>query len=135
MVTGNRAKPSVRRAARVVRCPVIPAQVQEAASFFGGLSAPEQVRFLVRLGWELTILGRGTYEVGGEGIAEPSRLRTIHESEHRLLGHLRELLEGSPHRRPNDVLMGVLLDHADVSVREGAMSAYNGAVDAFRRDS
>jgi hypothetical protein len=113
----------------------MPAQVQEAASFVGSLSAPEQVRFLVRLGWELTILGRGTYEVGGEGIAEPSRLRSIHESEHRLFGHLRELLEGSPHRRPNDVLMGVLLVHADLSLRASVMSAYNRAVDAFRKDS
>jgi hypothetical protein len=113
---------------------VVPAQIQEAASFFGSLSEAEQVRFLVRFGWELTILGRGTYEVGGEGLAEPAQLRIIHESEHRLLGHLRELLEGSPRRRPNDVVMGVLIDHANESVRAGATSAYNRAVEAFRKD-
>ncbi len=49
--------------------------------------------------------------------------------------YVSELLDGSPRRRPNDVLMGVLLDHADAWVHAGAMAAYKRALDTFRRDS
>ena len=111
------------------------AQVQDAASFFGGLSNAEQVRFLVRFGWELTILGRSTYEVGGEDLTDPPMLRAINEMQHRLLGHLRDLLAASHSRRSDEDLMGVLLGLKDDQLRGGAVAAYNRTVERFRRDS
>jgi len=39
--------------------------------------------FLVYLAHALTILARDTYEVGTEGVTNPSRLRHINELQHR----------------------------------------------------
>ena len=100
--------------------------------FFGRLSTEGQARFLARLGWELTLFGRHSY---GEGLTEPSLMRTINELQHRLLSHLRDLLENEPARLPDDVLTdgllllieGLLLDHPDESIRVGVLAAYDRA--------
>lgn len=59
-----------------------------------GLEAGAKLRFLVRLSCELTIVGRDSYEVGGEGLTNPRHLRRINEIQHRVSACLDQLLSG-----------------------------------------
>jgi hypothetical protein len=85
----------------------------DAIDTFINFSPQEKMHFLIRLAHMLTILARGTYEVGGEGVTEPSRLRLINEVQHRITDFLRALVQHDPRRYPDDVLMKIVLEHPD----------------------
>jgi hypothetical protein len=113
----------------------VPVDVQAAVSMFGALSASEQIRFLVRVGWELTLVGRETYVVGGIGLSDPERLRVVNELQHRLLGHIGALLSGSTQRRPDASIVRTLLEHSEDSHMSGVARAFERAAGAFRAAS
>jgi hypothetical protein len=48
--------------------------------------------FLASLGHAITIVGRNSYPVEGEGLDHPWQLRTVNEIQHRVLACLREVL-------------------------------------------
>jgi len=85
----------------------------DALDTFRNFSPQEKLYFLIRLAHMLTILARDTYEVGGEGVTEASRLRLINEVQHRVTDFLRALVQHDPQRYPDDVLMRIVLEHPD----------------------
>ena len=87
--------------------------VCEALDTFRNYSPQEKSDFLVQLAHTLTILARDTYEVGGEGLTQPSRLRRMNEVQHRILGFLIALRTHGAKRYPDDVLVRVILEHPD----------------------
>jgi hypothetical protein len=89
--------------------------MEEELAFYRSLSASQQQRFLALLAHELTILARGAYSVGGDGIDEPSVIRAINEMQHRLIATLAKHLEGDQERLPDDVLFNGLAHSARVS--------------------
>jgi len=87
--------------------------VSQAIETFRNYSVQEQMDFLVQFAHALTILARETYEVEGEGLTEPSRLRHLNETQHRVLGFLLALMRQESNRYPDDVLVRLMLEHAD----------------------
>lgn len=87
--------------------------VQQAIEIFQHYSPQEKIDFLIHLAHALTILARDTYEVGGEGLTQPSRLRRITEVQHRVLGCLIALMKQDAQRYPDDVLVRLLLEHPE----------------------
>ena len=85
----------------------------DAIDTFSNFSPQEKTHFLIRLAHMLTIIARETYEVGGEGVTEPSRLRLINEVQYRVTDFLRALMQHDPRRYPDDVLMKIVLEHPD----------------------
>jgi hypothetical protein len=87
--------------------------IHQAINTFRQYSPREQIDFLVYLAHALTILARDTYEVGTEGITNPSRLRHINELQHRVIGFLLALRRNEAGRYSEDVFVRMLLEHPD----------------------
>src|SRR2546426_5580884 len=87
--------------------------VHRAIDTFHQYSPREQIDFLVHLAHVLTILARDTYEVGTEGVTNPSRLRRINELQHRVMGFLLALRRNEGGRYPDEVFVRMLLECPD----------------------
>ena len=87
--------------------------IRHAISIFHNYSPQEKTDFLINLTYSLTILARDTYEVGGDGLVEPARLRIINEIQHRVTYFLIALAKESPERYSDDVLVKIILDHPE----------------------
>ena len=96
--------------------------VDEAISVFSSYSAEEKKRFLAQLAYELTVIARGCYEVGAEGLTEPQRLRLINEVQHRVNAFLWALLRDDPRRYPDDVLIRIVLEQPNDEVLRRELS-------------
>ena len=64
----------------------------EGTDQFSLMSDTQQIRFLAHYAHELTVVSRGTYEVGTEDLADPRRLRHFNEVQHRVVGDIVKLL-------------------------------------------
>jgi cob(I)alamin adenosyltransferase len=84
--------------------------VDEAIAVFSSYSAAEQQDFLAQLMHELTVVARDGYEVGGEGLTDPRRLRLLNEVQHRLSMQLLKLLRGDSRRYADDDLVRIVLE-------------------------
>ena len=89
--------------------------IYDAIDTFSHYSLQEKSDFLLRLAHALTILARETYEVGGEGLTQPIRLRLINEIQHRVMGFLVSLREADTRRYPDEVLVRIILEHPEDS--------------------
>lgn len=87
--------------------------VHQAMEIFCNYAPHEKIDFLVHFAHALTILARDTYEVGGEGLTQPSRLRRITEVQHRVLGGVIALMKQEAKRYPDDVLVRLLLEQPE----------------------
>lgn len=87
--------------------------VQQAIASFSRYCPQEQSAFLLHLAHALTIIAHDTYEVGAQGVSQPARLRRINEVQHRVTSFLIALMRQDTHRYPDEVLMHILLNHAD----------------------
>ena len=87
--------------------------VHQAIEIFHNYSPQEKIDFLVHLAHALTILARDTYEVGGEGLTQPARLRRITEVQHRVLGSIIALTKDETKRYPDEVLVRLILEHPE----------------------
>ncbi|MFO1429555.1 MAG: hypothetical protein U1F76_05350 [Candidatus Competibacteraceae bacterium] len=87
--------------------------IYDAIDTFSHCSLQEKSDFLIRLAHALTILARETYEVGGEGLSQPRRLRLINEIQHRVMGFLVSLREPETRRYPDEVLVRIILEHPE----------------------
>ena len=87
--------------------------LDQAIESFSSYSPEEKTDFLARLAHSLTILARDTYEVGRNGLTNPSRLRTLNEVQHRVTAFLLALLKNDPKRYPDDVLVRIILEHPE----------------------
>lgn len=61
--------------------------------------------------YELTLVARDSYEVGGDGLTNPQRVRRINEVQHRVGAYLVALTRDNPNRYPDDVIVRIILEH------------------------
>jgi hypothetical protein len=92
--------------------------INEAIAVFTAYSLREKEEFLAHLIYELTIVARDSYEVGGDGLTNPQRVRSINEVQHRLSAFLWALLRHDSKRYPDDVLVKIVLEHPEDSTLE-----------------
>jgi hypothetical protein len=106
-----------------------------AAQRFFDMSQKEKIRFLSRLGWELTIAGRGAYEPQTEELTHPARLREINEIQHRIFGHLYSMTSQNAQRYPDEVLVAIMLEESpDRVLNEQVQSAFDRAAEFIKRN-
>jgi hypothetical protein len=100
--------------------------VHQAIEIFRNYSPQEKIDFLVHLAHALTILARDTYEVGGEGLTQPARLRRITEVQHRVLSSIIALTKDETKRYPDEVLVRLVLEHPeDQDLQQQLHQAFN----------
>ncbi|HLL16925.1 MAG TPA: hypothetical protein VK388_17830 [Pyrinomonadaceae bacterium] len=85
----------------------------QAITAFISYSSDEKAEFIAQLIYELTLLARESYETGGDGLDDPKRVRHINELQHHTSAYLSALLRSDAGRYPDDVLVRIVLDHAD----------------------
>jgi hypothetical protein len=85
--------------------------VDENIAVFVSYSAEEKKEFIARLMYELTLVVRDSYEVGGESLTNPQRVRRVNEVQHRVAAYLTALMRNDPNRYPDDVLVRIVLEH------------------------
>jgi hypothetical protein len=106
---------------------------EEAIAIFASYSLAEKEEFIAQFIYELTIVGRGTYVVGQDGLTEPQRLRLINEVQHRLSAYLLALLRHNERRFPDDVLLRIVLEWGNDHELEQQLRATFARVAAARR--
>ncbi|HKQ53113.1 MAG TPA: hypothetical protein VJT74_12130 [Pyrinomonadaceae bacterium] len=85
----------------------------KAIAVFVSYSSREKEEFLAHLIHELTVVARDSYEVGGDGLTNPQRMRRVNEIQHRASDFLYALLRNNPHRYPDDHLVRIILEHPE----------------------
>jgi hypothetical protein len=98
----------------------------ESIAIFSSYSVEEKEEFIAQLIHELTIVARGTYEVGRDGLSEPQRLRRINEVQHRLSAYLWALLRKDERRYPDGVLLKLFIlgQHDDAVLEQEVRTAF-----------
>ncbi len=86
--------------------------VNEVVSLYCSKSEVEQVKFLSRLGHQITIFARDTYKLDSDSLSDPAQLRCINEIMHRILGQQFKLLLDDDSRYPNDIFIKMIFDMA-----------------------
>lgn len=105
--------------------------VRHAAGAFSALSVDEQIEALAVLAHELTVAARDHYEVGGDGLTDPARVRAVNEVQHRVTGHPAALLRQDAGRYPDDTLVAIVLDHpGDAVLQRQTTAAFDRALAA-----
>ena len=66
--------------------------VSNEAAWISALPLEAQLRFLARLSFELTVVGRNSYEAGTDDLTHPRELRRVNEIQHRVAACLSQLL-------------------------------------------
>ena len=92
--------------------------IDEAIAIFSAYSLREKEEFLAHLIYELTVIARDSYEVGGDGLTNPQRIRSLNEIQHRLSAFLWALLRNDSKRYPDEVLVKIILEHPEDSLLE-----------------
>jgi hypothetical protein len=72
------------------------ASADTEGKWLAALDAGARARFLASLSHELTIAGRDSYVIQGDGLSKPELLRGINEIQHRVSACLSQLLSGNP---------------------------------------
>ncbi len=76
---------------------------------FAMLDGTERAKWLTCLASALTVAARDTYEVGGDDIGDPKRMRRFNELLHRTVNQLRHQLRGDS-GFPDDVFLSMVRD-------------------------
>ncbi|HVF51788.1 MAG TPA: hypothetical protein VNA19_17015 [Pyrinomonadaceae bacterium] len=105
---------------------------KQAIEVFISYSQREKEEFLAGLIYELTIVARDSYEVGGEGLTNPQRVRRLNEVQHRVSSFLCALLCNDSKRFPDDVLVSLILEHPDDEALERELRAAFARIAAQR---
>jgi hypothetical protein len=95
----------------------------QAVTTYAALDPTRQLRVLADFAHRLTITARGTYIEGTEDIADPRRLRMLNEVQHRVTGHIRNLLAEDRNRYPDDVLVRIAVAEDDTELLHNMASA------------
>ena len=102
--------------------------VDEAITVFSSYSAAEKKEFIAQLIYELTIVARDSYEVGQDGLTNPSRVRRINEVQHRLSAFLGKLLREDARRYPDETIVRIVLEQlADEGLAWDVAAAFESA--------
>lgn len=102
----------------------IPVEASRLTAEFQSLPQASQIEALVRLAYQLTLVGRDTYQASSLDLRHPDRLRCLNEIQHRVTSHVLALLTGDPHRYPDDVLASIILDQAHPEVGRQVAAAF-----------
>ena len=95
------------------------------------MSMQEEVRFLSRLGHELTILARGAYECQAQVVNDPLALRHLNEIHHRIYGQLiGHSIGGKGNFDPESLASWLTAEGKDSEFRASCIWAFE---QAFRR--
>ncbi len=85
----------------------------ETIKLYSTLSLEIQIRFLVLLSYELTIMGRDTYEADSNEIAYGEKMRGINEIQHAVSQTILKLLENDPKRWPDSTVIKIIYETGD----------------------
>lgn len=91
------------------------------------LDAGAKARFLACLGHELTIAGRDSYVVQGDGLSKPELLRGINEIQHRVLACLSQLLAGVGDPSFERSIAIWVLESSNPDIQSWGVTAWNTA--------
>ena len=80
--------------------------------WFGGLSRDDQIRFLLAVSRELTIVARGYYVPQSDDLTEPGAVREVNEIQHRVAAHAAAFLDDAA-AAAHPVAYGSLADGMD----------------------
>ena len=97
------------------------------------LDAEARARFLACLGYELTIAGRDSYVVQGNGLSKPELLRRINEIQHRILACLSQLLAGVGDPDFERSIALWVLDCSNSDIQSWGLTAWNTAKERVHR--
>ena len=103
--------------------------VDKAIPLYCNEPASQQIKLLSRLGHQVTIFARNTYELNGNSLSDPSQLRCINEIMHRILGQQLKLLLGDESRYPDDLFIKMIFEMAAECNFEKHLSS--GIADSF----
>jgi hypothetical protein len=107
----------------------------DPAQLFSSLSTSDKIRFLSRLGWELTIVGRDAYKPQTEELIHPARLRAINEIQHQILSHVYSLASDISERYPDDVLVATILEESrDRELQEQVQYAFDRTAEFIEKN-
>jgi hypothetical protein len=70
-------------------------RIEEEGVWLESLDLDDKLRFLARLSFEITIVGRNSYEAGTNELIAQAELRRINEIQHRVTACLSQLLNGT----------------------------------------
>jgi hypothetical protein len=78
---------------------------------YSAMSPKNQARFLVRLGFEMTVWARGAYSsLTSDHSVSANLLQAYNELQHKISAQLMHLLYEDDHRYPDDVFINILFD-------------------------
>jgi hypothetical protein len=72
---------------------------------------------------------RDTFAPQADGVHAPERLRLLSECQHRVFGHMYDLMTSPERRRPDEAIVSIILDHRDQHVRSQAAWAFEEALE------
>ncbi|MEO7402557.1 MAG: hypothetical protein ABIU95_02700 [Burkholderiales bacterium] len=101
-------------------------EVEVEGDWMVSLEQQRKLIFLSTLAHELTIAGRNSYTVGGEGLDKPSQLREINETQHRVLACLREIVNAKSSENFQRSIAGYVLQKSDPALQ--ALMSYTWRV-------
>ena len=104
-------------------------ELSTGISRFSALGKEGQLRFLARFGHNLTMAARDTFAPQADGVHAPERLRLLSECQHRVFGHMYDLMTSPERRRPDEAIVSIILDHRDQHVRSQAAWAFEEALE------
>ena len=84
----------------------------EVLASYRSFSELQQAKFLSRLGHQITIFARDTYNTGTEELSNPRQLRCINELMHKILSQQSKILLGNRNRYPDDIFIKMIFNIA-----------------------
>ena len=102
---------------------------EEIKRRFTNLSAETKLRVLARLGHNLTVAARDTYEFQASGVKAPQRLRALNEIQHRVVGQIVHIHEGGEWWD----LLPLLVEHGDYELQNACLWALGEAIERYDR--
>ena len=91
------------------------------------LDSNAKAQFLALLAYELTVAGRDSYVVQGEGLTMPELLRGINEIQHRVSACLLQLLSGEANTSFERSIANWVLSSSNEKVRGWGATAWKTA--------
>jgi hypothetical protein len=106
----------------------------DPAQMFSKLPTSDKIRFLSRLGWELTLAGCFAHSQTSE-LINPLRLLAINDVQHRIFSHLYALASNDRKRYPDDELVAIVLaESRDRTLNEQVQNAFDLAAEFIQKN-
>ena len=83
---------------------------QRKQLWFSSATREQQIRWLSRLLFQISIFARDTYEVGTDNLMDPARMRRFNELIHRVSLHLVAFVDDDPKRFSDEIFFQFLAE-------------------------